>query len=83
MFNNKEVILVENLINEDNEIIVDGKKFDTTNLSLQAKAQLSNLQFVNEQILQIKLISFLVIWMAIIIYIYDSYKKEIILNKTQ
>ena len=52
MFNNKEVILVENLINEDNEIIVDGKKFDTTNLSLQAKAQLSNLQFVNEQILQ-------------------------------
>ena len=38
---------------------------------------------LNEEILQIKLISFIIIWIGIIIYIYDSYKKEIILNNTQ
>lgn len=37
---------------EDNVITVDGKEFDATSLSEQAKAQLDNLQFVNEQILQ-------------------------------
>ena len=38
---------------------------------------------LNEEILQIKLLSFIIIWIAIIIYIYDSYKKDIILNNTQ
>ena len=38
---------------------------------------------LNEEILQIKLVSFIIIWIGIIIYIYDSYKKEIILNNTQ
>ena len=38
---------------------------------------------LNEEILQIKLISFIIIWIGIIIYIYDSYKKEIILSNTQ
>ena len=37
---------------EDNVITVDGKDFDAASLSAQAKAQLDNLQFVNEQILQ-------------------------------
>ena len=37
---------------EDNVITVDGKEFDATSLSEKAKAQLDNLQFVNEQILQ-------------------------------
>ena len=38
---------------------------------------------LNEEILQIKLVSFIIIWIGIIIYIYDSYKKEIILSNTQ
>ena len=38
---------------------------------------------LNEEILLIKLISFMIIWVAIIIYIYDSYRKEFILNSTQ
>ncbi len=44
---------------------------------------LPTLFILNEEILQIKLISFIIIWIGIIIYIYDSYKKEIILNNTQ
>ena len=38
---------------------------------------------LKEEILEIKLISFIIIWIGIIIYIYDSYKKEIILNNTR
>ena len=38
---------------------------------------------LNEEILLVKLISFMIIWIAIIIYIYDSFKKEIILNNIQ
>ena len=35
-----------------NVITLDGKDFDATDLSEDAKAQLENIQFVNEQILQ-------------------------------
>lgn len=35
-----------------NKIIIDGQEFDLTNASEEAKAQLSNLEFVDEQILQ-------------------------------
>ena len=38
---------------------------------------------LNEEILEIKLMSFVIIWIGIIIFIYDSYKKEIILNNIQ
>lgn len=34
------------------KITIDGQEFDLENASEAAKAQLSNLQFVNEQILQ-------------------------------
>ena len=34
------------------KVTIDGREFDLTNASEEAKAQLSNLQFVNEQILQ-------------------------------
>jgi len=34
------------------KITIDGQVFDLTNMSEEAKAQLNNLQFVNEQILQ-------------------------------
>ena len=34
------------------KLTIDGQEFDLTNASEEAKAQLSNLQFVNEQILQ-------------------------------
>ena len=34
------------------KITIDGQEFDLTNMSEEAKAQLNNLQFVNEQILQ-------------------------------
>ena len=34
------------------KITIDGQEFDLTNASEAAKAQLRNLQFVNEQILQ-------------------------------
>ena len=34
------------------KITIDGQEFDLTNASEEAKAQLRNLQFVNEQILQ-------------------------------
>lgn len=34
------------------KITIDGQEFDLTNTSEEAKAQISNLQFVNEQILQ-------------------------------
>ena len=37
---------------EDHVMTIDGKEFDISSLSEQAKAQLDNLQFVNEQILQ-------------------------------
>ena len=39
-------------IKEDNVIIVDGQEFDAARFNEQAKAQLDNLQFVNEQLLQ-------------------------------
>jgi hypothetical protein len=48
----EELTLAEKTTQEDNVITVDGKEFDATSLSEQAKAQLDNLQFVNEQILQ-------------------------------
>jgi hypothetical protein len=44
--------LAEKTTKEDNVITVDGKEFDAESLSKQAKAQLNNLQFVNDQILQ-------------------------------
>ena len=44
--------MAEETTQEDNLITVDGKEFDATSLSEQARAQLDNLQFVNEQILQ-------------------------------
>ena len=44
--------MAEETTQKDNVIAVDGKEFDATSLSEQAKAQLDNLQFVNEQILQ-------------------------------
>ena len=34
------------------KITIDEQEFDLTNMSEEAKTQLSNLQFVNEQILQ-------------------------------
>jgi hypothetical protein len=34
------------------KITIDGQEFDLTTVSDEAKAQLSNLQFVNEQLLQ-------------------------------
>lgn len=34
------------------KITIDGQEFDLTNMSEEAKTQLNNLQFVNEQILQ-------------------------------
>lgn len=34
------------------KITIDGQEFDLANTSDEAKTQLSNLQFVNEQILQ-------------------------------
>jgi hypothetical protein len=34
------------------KITIDGQEFDLANASEEAKAQLRNLQFVNEQILQ-------------------------------
>jgi hypothetical protein len=48
----EELTLAEEMTQEDNVITVDGTEFDATSLSEQAKAQLVNLQFVNEQILQ-------------------------------
>jgi hypothetical protein len=48
----EELTLAEEMTQEDNVITVDGTEFDATSLSEQAKAQLDNLQFVNEQILQ-------------------------------
>ena len=44
--------MAEEMTQEDNVITIDGKEFDATSLSEKAKAQLDNLQFVNEQILQ-------------------------------
>jgi hypothetical protein len=34
------------------KITIDGQEFDLTTVSDEAKAQLNNLQFVNEQLLQ-------------------------------
>jgi hypothetical protein len=44
--------LVEETTNEDNLITIDGKEFSISSFSEQAKAQLDNLQFVKEQIMQ-------------------------------
>jgi hypothetical protein len=44
--------MVKNETQEGSVLSVDGQKFDASNLSDHAKAQLDNLQFVNEQILQ-------------------------------
>ncbi len=44
---------------------------------------ITSIFILNEDILIAKLVSFIIIWIAIILYIYDSIKKEIILNNTQ
>lgn len=44
--------MVEEYNEEEKLITIDSKEFDISNLGEQAKAQLDNLQFVNEQILQ-------------------------------
>ena len=44
---------------------------------------ITSIFILNEDILIAKLVSFIIIWIAIILYIYDSFKKEIILNNTQ
>ena len=48
----KELTLAKETTQEDHVMTIDGKEFDISSLSEQAKAQLDNLQFVNEQILQ-------------------------------
>ena len=44
---------------------------------------ITSIFILNEDILIAKLVSFIIIWIAIILYIYDSFKKEIILSNTQ
>ena len=48
----KEQTLAEETTQVDNVITLDGKEFDISSFSEQAKAQLNDLEFVNEQILQ-------------------------------
>jgi hypothetical protein len=48
----KELTLADETTKEDDVITIDGKEFDAASLSEQAKVQLYNLKFVNEQILQ-------------------------------
>ena len=48
----RELTLADERNSEDNVITIDGKEFNATSLNEQAKIQLDNLQFVNEQILQ-------------------------------
>ena len=48
----KELTLAEETTEKDNVITLDGKNFHVANFSEEAKSQLDNLQFVNEQIMQ-------------------------------
>ena len=49
----KELNLPRKKSSANSTINLDGKDFDTSNMSTLAEAQLNNLKFVNEQILQI------------------------------
>ena len=44
--------MAEETTEKDNVITLDGKNFHVANFSEEAKSQLDNLQFVNEQIMQ-------------------------------
>lgn len=48
----KELTLAKKTKNDGDKITIDDKEYRTSDLSQEAKAQLVNLQFINEQILQ-------------------------------
>ena len=48
----KERTLAKKAKNDSDKITIDDKEYRTSDLSQEAKAQLVNLQFINEQILQ-------------------------------
>ena len=48
----KERTLAKKTKNNSDKITIDDKEYRTSDLSEEAKAQLVNLQFINEQILQ-------------------------------
>jgi len=48
----KERTLAKKTKNDSDKITIDDKEYRTSDLSQEAKAQLVNLQFINEQILQ-------------------------------